>query len=46
MVPWVGRVSPLAGETMLEVGCGTGAKTAAFAQVVERVLALRFQSPT
>ncbi len=36
-LPWVDRVFPLAGKTILEIGCGTGSSTAAFAQVAAAV---------
>ncbi len=36
-LPWVSRVFPLAGKSILEVGCGTGSSTAAFAQVARSV---------
>jgi Methyltransferase domain len=38
-------VAAYRGETMIEIGSGTGAKTAAFAQVVERVLACDISEP-
>ncbi len=31
-VPWVDRVAPLAGSQVVEIGCGAGASTAAFAR--------------
>jgi S-adenosylmethionine-dependent methyltransferase len=37
VVPWVERTGSLAGCSMVEVGCGTGAKTAAFAPHVKSV---------
>lgn len=36
-LPWVSRVFPLKGKRILEVGCGTGSSTAAFAQVAASV---------
>lgn len=36
-LPWVSRYFPLAGKRILEVGCGTGSSTAAFAQVAASV---------
>lgn len=36
-LPWVNRVMPLAGKRILEIGCGTGSSTAAFAQVAAEV---------
>lgn len=36
-LPWVNRVFPLRGKSVLEVGCGTGSSTAAFAQVASAV---------
>ena len=42
VVPWVGRVADLDDALMIEIGCGTGAKTAAFAQRVGRVEACDF----
>jgi ubiquinone/menaquinone biosynthesis C-methylase UbiE len=39
VVPWVGGRVTLEDATLVEIGCGTGAKTAAFAQHVGRVVA-------
>jgi SAM-dependent methyltransferase len=39
-VPWIDRVAPLAGSTVLEYGCGNGAVTAAFAPRAGRYLGL------
>jgi len=36
-LPWVSRYFPLAGKRILEIGCGTGSSTAAFAQVAASV---------
>lgn len=36
-LPWVNRACPLEGKHVLEVGCGTGSSTAAFAQVAASV---------
>lgn len=36
-LPWVNRVFPLEGKHILEVGCGTGSSTAAFARVAAAV---------
>jgi S-adenosylmethionine-dependent methyltransferase len=36
-VPWVDRVAPLAGKQVLEVGCGSGSSTAAFARLAGHV---------
>ena len=38
VVPWVAGTVQLEGATLIEIGCGTGAKTAAFAQRVERII--------
>jgi SAM-dependent methyltransferase len=45
VVPWVARRLDLEGRTLVEVGCGTGAKSAAFAQHVSRVLACDISEP-
>jgi 2-polyprenyl-3-methyl-5-hydroxy-6-metoxy-1,4-benzoquinol methylase len=37
IVPWVNQVFPLAGATVVEIGCGTGSSTAAFAPFVEHI---------
>ncbi|MEL6362251.1 MAG: class I SAM-dependent methyltransferase [Pseudomonadota bacterium] len=37
IVPWVNQVFPLAGTKIVEVGCGTGSSTAAFAKFVDVV---------
>ncbi|MDG4551617.1 MAG: class I SAM-dependent methyltransferase [Candidatus Contendobacter sp.] len=34
-VPWVNRAAPLAGSRMVEIGCGPGSSTAAFARLAE-----------
>ena len=36
-VPWVDRVAPLAGSRVVEIGCGTGSSTCAFAQLAGQV---------
>jgi len=36
-VPWVDRVAPLAGSRVVEIGCGTGSSTCAFAQLARQV---------
>jgi S-adenosylmethionine-dependent methyltransferase len=36
-VPWVNRVAPLAGKEVLEVGCGSGSSTAAFAKLAGHI---------
>lgn len=36
-VPWVDRVAPLEGSQVVEVGCGSGASTAAFARLARTV---------
>jgi S-adenosylmethionine-dependent methyltransferase len=36
-VPWVDRVAPLAGCHIIEIGCGTGSSTAAFARLAGHV---------
>lgn len=36
-VPWVNRVAPLAGSQVVEIGCGTGSSTAAFARLAGHV---------
>ena len=36
-VPWVNRTAPLAGSRMVEIGCGSGSSTAAFARLAEHV---------
>src|SRR6185312_17276329 len=38
-VPWVDRVAPLCGLRVLEIGCGSGSSTAAFAPLVDSVFA-------
>lgn len=45
VVPWVDRVVPLEGRAMIEVGCGTGAKSAAFAKNVDFVVACDQSEP-
>ena len=37
LVPWVNQVRPLAGSSIVEIGCGTGSSTAAFAAFAEIV---------
>ena len=37
IVPWVNQVLPLAGKSIVEIGCGTGSSTAAFAKFAEHV---------
>lgn len=36
-VPWVNRTAPLVGSRMVEIGCGSGSSTAAFARLAEHV---------
>jgi 2-polyprenyl-3-methyl-5-hydroxy-6-metoxy-1,4-benzoquinol methylase len=36
-VPWVNRTAPLAGSRVVEIGCGPGSSTAAFAQLAGQV---------
>ena len=36
LVPWVQRVRPLEAASVLEIGCGTGSSTAAFATMASR----------
>lgn len=36
LVPWVQRVQPLQDASVLEIGCGTGSSTAAFAKMAAR----------
>lgn len=36
-LPWVDRVASLAGSTVVEIGCGTGSSTCAFAQLAGQV---------
>lgn len=40
LIPWIQRTYPLAGRTVLEYGCGTGAVSCAFAPFVERHIGL------
>ena len=37
VVPWVNQAIPLAGKEIVEIGCGTGSSTAAFAPYSGRV---------
>lgn len=36
-VPWVNRVAPLADSRIVEIGCGSGSSTAAFARLAKQV---------
>ncbi|HSA45616.1 MAG TPA: class I SAM-dependent methyltransferase [Candidatus Competibacteraceae bacterium] len=36
-VPWVNHIAPLAGSRVVEIGCGTGSSTCAFAQLAGQV---------
>ena len=36
-VPWVNRVAPLKGAQVVEIGCGSGSSTAAFARLAKQV---------
>jgi len=37
IVPWVNQVFPLTGATIVEIGCGTGSSTAAFAPFAKHI---------
>lgn len=45
LIPWIQRAFPLAGRTVLEYGCGTGAISCAFAPVVGRHIGLDIDAP-
>ena len=45
VVPWAGGKVELEGATMVEIGCGTGAKTVAFGQHVGGVIACDLSAP-
>ena len=36
-VPWVNRIAPLKGAQVVEIGCGSGSSTAAFARLAKQV---------
>jgi protein-L-isoaspartate O-methyltransferase len=44
-VPWVARVATLAGRELVEIGCGTGWSTAAFARLAGYVHAYDIDPP-
>lgn len=45
ILPWVERVAPLAGRSVVEFGCGNGPVTCAIAERAGRVLALDIDAP-
>lgn len=46
VIPWLNDAKPLAGATILEIGCGTGSSTVALAEQGAKVVAVDIDAPS